>query len=226
MRDSRAAEDGSNPGAKMRRQFVLEPRVATQPYSTAPRGMRQWDHCGTIRAPRCDGRGHRAPWGMLQRPPLSVSAHQKRQLHSRQARQKRPSPERGASGRWRIVAAFGIGPRKAERHRGHANMWVPIEGAAIQSKPLPQPVTGGVVERQSAFMHASTWRLAADQEPGLGGYLHHRAGFMAEFPSTCATGANVREQRVELRIFRASACFAAPQVEVICSNVHQIVPFL
>ena len=43
--------------------------------------------------------------------------------------------ERRSGGRW-IVAAFGICPGEAERHRRHPNARIAVEGVAIYSKPF------------------------------------------------------------------------------------------
>ena len=229
MKGNRAAQNGGDPSAHIGRQLILEPWVAPLPNCTAPRGVRERDHCGPIGAPCRDGLGHRTPRCVPQRPPLSMSADQQRQFHPRQACQERLSPERGAPGWWRIIAAFGIGPRKAECHGGHTNTCVRIEGAPIQSKPLAQAVAGRVVERQSAFMHASPRRLAADQQPDIGGYLHHRARFMAELLDARAACANARKQRVKLRLFQPGGRSVVSRIcheAMTCRNVHQLAPIL
>ncbi len=183
--------------------------------------MRQRDHCGTMNAPCADGRGHRTSRSVLQCPPLSVTADQKRQFHFRKTRQERPSPERGATRRRRVVAAFRIGPWEAKSHRGHANSRVCIERIAIQPKPLAQAISREIIEWKTALMHPPSRCLAADQETRFRGYLNHRAWFVAEFRSARTTRTDSRKQRVKLRLFQPCACFAAPQVEFSCSSLHR-----
>ena len=74
MKGSRAAQNGGDPSAQIGRQLILEPWVAPLPNCTAPRGVRERDHCGPIGAPCRDGLGHRTPRCVRQRPPLSISA--------------------------------------------------------------------------------------------------------------------------------------------------------
>ena len=143
MKGSRAAQNGGDPSAQIGRQLILEPWVAPLPNCTAPRGVRERDHCGPIGAPCRDGLGHRTPRCVRQRPPLSISADQQRQFHPRQACQERLSPERGAPGWWRIIAAFGIGPRKAECHGGHTNTCVRRSSPSHSRRRSPDGSSNG-----------------------------------------------------------------------------------
>lgn len=129
-----------------------------------------------------------------QLPSLGVTPDQQGQFDLGQLRQQILAPKLGATLGRRIVAALGIGPRKAEGHGRHADAPVAVEGLAVHPEPAAQNIAGAVVERQAALVHPPAGRLAADQQTRLREHPHHRPGLVRQLARTGAAGGDLFEQ--------------------------------
>jgi len=74
-----------------------------------------------------------------------------------------------------------------------------VECRAIDSKPIAQAITGRIVERQTAFVHASPRRLAADQDAHVHRQPHDGPGIMGEVPGAGAASPNFGQKIIEVR---------------------------
>ena len=97
-----------------------------------------------------------------------------------QFRQDTAPPMARAFPAGRKVGAVAIIAREAEAHGKESEFGWIVELVATDAEPGPQPVTRGIVERETRSMGTQSRRLADDEKLGLGRNLQNRAWRMGQ----------------------------------------------
>ena len=184
-----ASKDCARDFAPQHRQnLLLEPGVALNPATVAPRGMRKRDNARRLAqefSPAANGFVN--PESFRQRSSysrkmviLGEAPDRENAFDTRQSRKQFVMPSLTAFAAWRPVAFVGIvaGKTKAHWHDRHPHLI--IENFPRDAHPLPQTIARGVVEGQSREMHPDSRCLTGNEQPRCRRHTEYRTRLVRE----------------------------------------------
>jgi hypothetical protein len=169
-----ASKDCARDFAPQHRQnFLLEPGVALNPATVAPRGVRKRDNARRLArefAPAANGLVN--PETFRQRSSysrkmviLGEAPNRENAFDTRQSRKQCVMPSLAAFAARRQVALVGIVTGKTKAHRHDRHPCLIIENLPRDAHPLPQTIARGVVEGQFREMHPDSRCLTGNEHP-------------------------------------------------------------
>ena len=102
-------------------------------------------------------------------------------------------PQRRAFRTGRQVAGLAF-TRLAKVHGHDSDAAIVVKRLAVNSQPLPQPVTGRIIPGYRGDMDPGTRGLADDQYPGRGTHAENRVGTQRQISLTVTALAHLGQQ--------------------------------
>src|SRR6266849_7366319 len=193
----RAPQARSEPPAKLRQRFALEPGVLLHPEPVARAGMGQGEEFGQVFGARAHGFGEGFFPARAEVIGLGVAADEQREPDGGQMRAQLRMPVRRALGpRWEVARFARSRVTQAGGNDGDAALVVEI--LALDAQPFAQQIARGVVPGNAALVHAPARRLPHDEDARRGRSAQHRPRRVGKMLLADSAGPNFGEQALEL----------------------------
>lgn len=187
------------PVTQIRKQVLVKPRIAPEPWLVARRGMRKRKVMRREIMPGHRRFGQRPLAPGAEKMLLRILPHQQGQLDLRQHGQQLRQPQpRTFTPRRQVAAAAPAGITVS--HWNNCNTRLIMEGCFIYAHPFAQPVSARIVPRYHACMDARPRSLPYYENRSGRGSTKHRTRAKRQMPFTLAAIAYCGNERFNGRV--------------------------